>query len=153
MRRTVATLAEGLRRHALAGRSARTVQTLVVHEGSRLAAAALGVSPVAHLTFAAGLFGVPAVMGSRHLLTDDVDADAQAVKTAQNAYNQLKEPPTQTDLAADRAQVANATAALASAQVLAPAAAPAPALSRATLRETDDPLTDSCCPTQPSPST
>ena len=46
--------------------------------GLGAAAAALGVSPVVHLTFAAGLFGLPALMGSRHLLSDDVDADAQA---------------------------------------------------------------------------
>jgi HlyD family secretion protein len=45
-----------------------------------------------------------------------VDADSQAVRTAQNSYNQLKEPPTAADLAGAQAAVQNAKAAVATAQ-------------------------------------
>jgi HlyD family secretion protein len=45
-----------------------------------------------------------------------VDSDNQAVKAAQNNYNQIKEPPTRAELAAANAQLDQATATLATAQ-------------------------------------
>ena len=41
-------------------------------------AAALGVAPAWHLVVAAVVFGIPALLGSRHLLPEDADVDSDA---------------------------------------------------------------------------